>query len=136
MPLLSNAQRLFLRPPRLARLATVGPRATPHVVPVWYAMEGDAFSFTTVMTRRTARYLLRDPRATFVVDDADPHGRQGIEIECGVVFVPDESERIARALALRYLGPEEGPVYAEGMLAVPGRSAFRGVPRRVRSWGI
>ena len=134
--MLTDAQRAFLLPPRLAHLATVGTHASPHVVPVWYQLEGDAFYFTTVMTRRTARHLLRDPRATFVVDDAEPHGRQGIEIECVVDFLPHEAERIARELALRYLGPLEGPPYAEGMLATPGRSAFRAVPRRIRSWGV
>jgi len=134
--MLTDAQRAFLQPPRLAHLATVGARATPHVVPVWYQLDGHAFYFTTVMTRRTARYLLRDPRATFVVDDAEPQGRQGIEIECVVEFLPHEAERIARELALRYLGPVEGPVYAAGMIATPGRSAFRAVPQRVHSWGM
>ncbi len=134
--MLTDAQRAFLQQPRLAHLATVGAHAIPHVIPVWYQLANGAFYFTTVTTRRTARHLLRDPRATFVVDDAEPEGRQGIEIECIVEFVPDEAERVARELALRYLGPMDGPVYAAGMIATPGRSAFRAEPRRVRSWGF
>lgn len=133
---LTDAQRAFLAPPRLAHLATVGPGGVPHVVPHWYAVEEDVFYFTTVTTRRTARYLTLDPCTTFVVDDAMFEGRQGIEIEATVVFVPDEAERMAWVLALRYLGPVDGPPYAKGMMAVPGRSAFRAFPRRVRSWGL
>jgi PPOX class probable F420-dependent enzyme len=132
----TDAQRSFLRPPRLAHVATVGPGGTPHVVPHWYVLEGDVFYFTTVRTRRTARYLARDPRAAFVVDDATFEGRQGIEIDLTVEFVPDEAERVASALALRYLGPVAGPPYAEEMMAVAGRSAIRAVPRRIRSWGL
>jgi len=136
MATLTDAQRAFLQPPRLAHLATVGAAGAPHVVPVWYALDGDAFYFTTVMTRRAARNLVRDPRMTFVVDDATPEGRQGIEIDAVVEFVPGETERVARMLAVRYLGEVEGPPYAEGMLSVPGRSAYRARPQRVRSWGV
>jgi PPOX class probable F420-dependent enzyme len=134
--MLTAQHRAFLRPPRLAHLATVGPAGAPHVVPHWYALENDVFYFTTVTTRRTARYLGRDPRAAFVVDDATFEGRQGIEIDLTVEFIPDDAERVASALALRYLGPVAGPPYAKGMMAVAGRSAFRAVPRRIRSWGL
>lgn len=134
--MLTDAQRTFVQPPRLAHLATISATGTPHVVPHWYVLQGDVFYFTTVTARRTARYLAHDPRTAFVIDDGVPYGRQGIEIEAVVEFVPHEAERVARALALRYLGPVEGPPYAEGMLSVPGRSAFRAMPRRIHSWGL
>jgi len=54
---------------RTAKLATSGPSGQPHVMPVWFALEGEELLFTTWGDSVKGRNLRRDPRAAIVVDD-------------------------------------------------------------------
>lgn len=72
---LTAAEREFLERLRVARLATVGTDGSPHVVPVVYAVVGDALCFVVDDKPKRTRYGLRrlrnidaDPRVAVVVD--------------------------------------------------------------------
>lgn len=134
---LSADVRRFLAPPRLARLATTNADGSPHVVPVWYLMEGDTFLITTRTGRVTARNIQRDNRVAMVIDTEEnsPHCPCVI-VEGRAAMAPEQAERVAREVALRYLGPEAGAAYAEKMLADHGRSAFRVWPEKIRSMNL
>src|SRR5258708_34875602 len=54
---------------RTAKVATSGPGGQPHVMPVWFALDGDELVFTTWGDSVKGRNLRRDPRAAIVVDD-------------------------------------------------------------------
>ena len=116
----------YLQAHELGRLATVGPRGAPHVVPVAYRYDvergsvriGQALMPGRGQERRYLRHLRADPRAAFVVDDLEPgpgwrasgvlvHGRAVIHEEGGEAF-----------------GPGFGPRWLEI------------VPRRASSWGV
>ena len=73
--------------PRLARLATVGPDGTPHVVPVGFAYNPghDSIDVGGRDFERTKKYrdVARTGRAALVVDDLesiDPWRPRGIEV--------------------------------------------------------
>jgi len=54
---------------RTAKVATSGPGGQPHVMPVWFALDGEELVFTTGGDSVKARNLRRDPRAAVVVDE-------------------------------------------------------------------
>jgi pyridoxamine 5'-phosphate oxidase family protein len=113
MSVFTEAERAYLRDEHpLARLATVGPDGTPHVMPVgMYRLDDDADVIDTtgrqLTTTKKWRDVLHNGRAAVVVDDVRPPFRpRGIEIR-------------GRAEAID--GPE--PV-------------IRIYPRRIVAWGL
>ena len=60
---ISSEVRDFLsRGTRTASLATVLPDGTPHVMPVWFVIDGDQVVFTTPADSVKGRNIQRDPR--------------------------------------------------------------------------
>src|SRR5438045_8977864 len=57
---------------RTAKLATSGPGGQPHVMPVWFALDGEDLVFTTWGDSVKGRNLRRDPRAAIVVEGEVP----------------------------------------------------------------
>jgi PPOX class probable F420-dependent enzyme len=60
---------------RVARLATLQPDGSPHLVPVTFAVDGDALAFAvdakpkTTQRLQRLRNIERDPRASLLVDE-------------------------------------------------------------------
>src|SRR4051794_34311292 len=54
---------------RTAAVATTRADGSPHVVPVWFAVDDGALVFTCAARSVKARNLARDPRAALSVDD-------------------------------------------------------------------
>jgi PPOX class probable F420-dependent enzyme len=54
---------------RTAKLATSGPGGQPHVMPVWFVLDGDVLGFTTWGESVKGRNLSRNPRAAVMVDE-------------------------------------------------------------------
>ena len=57
---------------RTAKWATSRTDGRPHVVPVWFVLEGDDLLITTGSTSVKGRAVLRDPRVALCVDDERP----------------------------------------------------------------
>jgi PPOX class probable F420-dependent enzyme len=55
-----------------AKMATVAPDGHPHVVPVWYIVDGGELVVTIMSTSAKGRHLVRDPRVAITVDDERP----------------------------------------------------------------
>lgn len=58
---------------RTGKLATVRVRGSSHVVPLWFALDGDELVFQTEKNSVRGRNLVRDPRYALAVDDAPPY---------------------------------------------------------------
>jgi PPOX class probable F420-dependent enzyme len=54
---------------RTAKLVTSGPGGQPHVMPVWFVLDGEELVFTTWGDSIKGRNLRRNPRAAVVVDE-------------------------------------------------------------------
>ncbi len=133
---LPPAVTAFLEEPRMARVSTVNADGSPHVVPMWYCLDGDALLFTTRASRVTIRNIERDGRVAVVVDDDAVHRYRGVVAEGIGEIVPDRAIHAARTISHRYLDPAAGDRYAAFMLAQPDRTAFRVLPTRCRHWGV
>ena len=76
-PVLGPEQRRYLESHRVARLATIDARGRPHVVPICYAVDGDALyspldekpKTVSPTELRRVRNLLDRPDVAIVVDD-------------------------------------------------------------------
>lgn len=74
MRAMSNAEmRAFLEyGTRTAKISTVAADGHPHVVPVWFVLDGEELVVTSNSGSAKARHLARDPRIAVCVDDERP----------------------------------------------------------------
>jgi PPOX class probable F420-dependent enzyme len=90
-----------------AKLATVRKDGRPHVVPVWFVLDGDALIFNTGDTTVKARNMRRDARVTICVDDeVAPYSFMIIE---GTAVLEENSPDLklwATRIGGRYMGDD------------------------------
>ncbi len=123
-------------PPRLARVATVNPDGSPHIVPMWFIRDGGRLGFTSRRGRATVRNILRDDRIACVVDDEDPRRYAAVVIDGRAQLLEHGVPDLVRRIARRYLPPPDGDRYADYMLGQSDRVAFVVIPDRISSWGL
>jgi len=116
---------------RTAKLATVHRDGRPHVVPIWFVLDGDDVVFTTGTETVKARAMRRDPRVCLCVDDERPPYSY-VMVE-GRVELSDDLEAMlpfATAIGGRYMGADRAEEFGRRN-AVPGELLVRLVPSRV-----
>ncbi len=105
-PAISDAARRFLEEKRFAVLATIARDGMPHQTTMWYELRGDTIVMNTADGRVKVNQLRNDARASVCIAD----GYQYVTIS-GVVSLDDApltAQNDARAMAIRYQGPEAG----------------------------
>ncbi len=125
-------QRNFLlHGTRTAKLATVRKDGRPHVVPIWFDLDGDTLVFTTWHTTIKAANMKRDGRICMCVDDEMPPFAY-IMIEGIASFVKDQGAllRWARRIGGRYMGSDRAEEYGKRN-GVEGELLVRVTPTRV-----
>ena len=127
-------------PPRTAKVATVRADGSPHLAPVWMALdastaEGDNplgdIVFNTGVDTVKGRTLRRDPRVTICVDDERPPF-SFVTID-GIATLSDDLEEVARWAAIlggRYMGAERAEEYGRRNGGA-GELLVRVRPRRI-----
>jgi PPOX class probable F420-dependent enzyme len=116
---------------RTAKVATSGAGGQPHVMPVWFALDGEELVFTTWGDSVKGRNLRRDPRAAIVVDEeVAPYAF--VHIRGRVTLGEDLEEllRFATAIAGRYVGADRAEEFGRRN-AVPGELLVRLRPELV-----
>ncbi|WP_369148694.1 PPOX class F420-dependent oxidoreductase [Streptomyces sp. R44] len=110
---------------RTGKLATVRDDGSPHVVPVWFVLDGDDVVFNTGKDTVKGRNLARDGRVSLCVDDDTPpfayvsiRGRAELSEELG------ELRRWAARIGGRYMGADRAEEFGERN-AVPGELLVR-----------
>ena len=97
---------------RTAAVATTRADGSPHVVPVWFIVDGDALVFTCAGASVKARNLARDPRiAMSVDDDAFPYAFATVSGRAEIVERPDDFLAWTTRIALRYVGAARADEY-------------------------
>ena len=130
--------RAFLDEQRIVSVATTGPNGRPHLVPLWYVVDGDALRGWTYGKSQKAKNLERDPRATLQIEDGVEYQElRGVMFECDVE-VERDPERVAdygTALFERY-APGTDPDELREMILKQAqkRIGLRFVPTRTVSW--
>lgn len=120
-----------------AKLATVREDGRPHVVPVWFDIDGEDIVFTTWLRSVKGKNMQRDPRVCICVDNESPPF-SFMQVE-GTASISDEPEALkawAARLGGRYMGQETADYYGERN-GVPGEVVVRVRPTRiVVEWNV
>lgn len=106
--------QFLIEKPRTGKAATVKTDGSPHVVPIWFALDGETLVFTTWHATVKAANLRRDSRIAICVDDQQPpfsfvqiEGRASLEEDT------DDLEYWATRIAGRYMGEQKAEEYGK-----------------------
>lgn len=110
---MTQAEReAFLAEARVGVLAVEQPAGPPIAVPVWYAYApGGLLSISTDGGSRKAVLIRAAGRFTLCVQD-ERRPYKYVSVECALAAVERAAMDERRALAIRYLGPDEGARFA------------------------
>jgi PPOX class probable F420-dependent enzyme len=126
-----EVQAFLLEGTRTGKLATVRADGRPHVVPIWFTLDGDALIFTTGASSIKAKNFRRDPRVTLCVDDdRPPYAFAIIEGTVETSENIDELKLWATKLGARYMGADRAEEFG-ARNAVEGELLVRLHPTRV-----
>jgi PPOX class probable F420-dependent enzyme len=116
---------------RTAKVATTMTSGEPHVMPVWFVLDGDELVFMTGAASVKGRNLRRDPRIALVVDeDVAPYAFVHIRGRVSISEDMDELRRFATEIGGRYMGTERAQEFGQRN-AVPGELLVRVTPERI-----
>ena len=115
---------------RTAKLATVRKNGGPHVVPIWFVLDGDDVIFTTGIGTVKGKAIQRDPRVALCVDDDTPPF-SFVTIEGSVTISRDHDELLkwATRLGARYMGADRAEEFGRRN-AVPDELLLRLTPTK------
>jgi|SRR5579884_2554538 len=117
---------------KTGKLATVRADGRPHIVPIWFLLDGDSIVFTTWHKSVKAANIRRDSRVSLCVDDERPPFAY-LLIE-GTATLSDDTETLkhwATLLGGRYMGEDQAEAYGKRN-AVPGELLVRVTPTKIR----
>jgi PPOX class probable F420-dependent enzyme len=133
---------ILLAEERVVTCATIGPRGRPHLMPLWFVVEGKTIVSWTFAKSQKARNLERLPEATLQVEAGTAYQElRGAMLECDVELVRDLAAitLIGLALGARYAaagGPAGPSTEREAAVAkqAPKRVGLRFHPTRIVTW--
>jgi PPOX class probable F420-dependent enzyme len=116
---------------RTGKVAIARKNGAPHVVPVWFVLDGDDFIFTTNVDTVKGRAVRRDGRVALCVDDErPPFAFVSIEGVASTSENLDEMLPWATAIGARYMGADRAEEFGRRN-AVAGEMLVRVTPERV-----
>jgi PPOX class probable F420-dependent enzyme len=129
---LTDEQKEFLlQGTRTGKLATVRKDGRPHVVPIWFVLDGNTLIFNTGDTSVKALNMRRDARVVICVDDENaPYSFIIVE---GTATLEENSADLklwATRIAGRYMGDGRAEEYGTRN-STPGELLVRVTPTKV-----
>jgi PPOX class probable F420-dependent enzyme len=116
---------------RTAKIATTQSDGRPHVVPVWFVLDGDTVVFMTGESTAKGKHILRDPRVTMCVDDEmPPFSFVMIEGTVTTALNPPEMPAWSIRIARRYMGEAQAEAFGKRN-AVDGEMLVRLTPTKI-----
>lgn len=115
MSIITSEVRAFLMDTvHTGKLATVRADGRPHVVPIWFDLDGDTLYFSTWHSTVKAKNIRRDPRICICVDDERPPFSYAM-LEGVAEFVDDKDASLywATRIGGRYMGSEQAKAYGK-----------------------
>jgi PPOX class probable F420-dependent enzyme len=116
---------------RTGKLATVRQDGRPHIVPIWFDLDGDDLIFTTWHKSVKAVNMRRDPRICLCIDDETPPFAY-VQIEGTAAFSDDMADlrRWATRIGGRYMGADRAEAYGRRN-GVEGELLVRVTPTKI-----
>jgi len=124
-------KRFAFDTPRTAKLATVRADGSPHVAPIWVALDGDEVVFTTGEATVKGKCIARDPRVAMAFDDeTPPFSFVLVEGEARISRDPEELLKWSTVLGGRYMGEDRAEEFGRRN-AVPEELLVHVRPTRI-----
>src|SRR5512132_3674444 len=99
---------------RTGKLATTRHDGRPHVVPIWFVLDGDDFVFNTGAHSIKGRSLARNGIAVLCVDDErPPYAFVTVTGTVTITTERDDLRRWATAIGARYMGADRAEEFGE-----------------------
>lgn len=128
---LSEVASFLMRGTRTAKVATTMSSGQPHVMPVWFVLDGEEVVFTTGAGTVKGRNLRRDPRIALVVDeDVAPYAFVHIRGRARISEDMNELLRFTTKIGGRYMGRDRAEEFGRRN-AAPGELLVRVMPERI-----
>ncbi len=127
----------FLDEPRMVRVSTVNPDATPHIVPLCYKFDSGegTFLISTGADSVTVKNLKRSPAITLCIDDAEfPFRAVIVEGAAEVSGVLGTDHEGLKVVIDQFFGPDMWATYKEGPIAQKIRVRINLSPSRWKWW--
>lgn len=109
---LPSESHALLDQPNFAHVVTLMRDGTPQSTPVWIDRDGDVVVFNTAKGRAKHRNLVRDPRITVSVHDANNPYRY-LQVRGRAEFVDEGADAHIDAMAKKYLGKDRYPMHSD-----------------------
>lgn len=128
----SDEVRAFLSEgTRTGKLGTLTKDGAPHVMPIWFVLDGDDIVFNTGAGSVKGRHIMGDGRVSLLVDDErPPYAFVHIRGQAVGTDNPPENLQWATTIGERYMGAERAPEFGERN-AVRGELLVRLTPARI-----
>ena len=120
----------LLELPLVAVLATYRRDGSVLLSPVWHRWRDGGFDVVVGPNDIKLKHLRRDPRASVLVYGHEPP-YAGLEARGEVRLATEGAAEAILSMAVRYLGPEDGPAYAA---TVTNAVLVRLEPDELRGW--
>ncbi len=106
--MLTEEVRQFLQQPRIARLSTIDDDGFPHIVPLWFDLDGDDLIIISDRNTRKIDHIARNPNGALQVGgDAEPAGSPGYMFKGILSVEPDPNYRWLAQVTRRYEASEQ-----------------------------
>ena len=116
---------------RTGKLATVNEDGRPHVVPVWFLIDGEKLIFCTGLNSVKYSNMARDPRVCISVDEEkDLYSFVKIDGRATFSNDPDDLLLWSTRIAARYMGKENAEQYGKRNSG-PGETLVIVEPERI-----
>ena len=116
---------------RTGKLAVPRADGAPHVVPIWFVLDGDDIIFTTADSNVKGKSIVRDGRAAVCVDDQAPP-YSFVLLQGTAAWSDDLDDMLGWAIKIgaRYMGADRAEEFGRRN-AVPGEILVRLIPARI-----
>ena len=116
---------------RTGKLAVLTPSGHPHVMPIWFVLDGDDIVFNTGAKTVKGKHILRDGRVSLAVDDErPPFAYVHIRGTATAQDNPPDMLEWATRIGARYMGDDRAEEFGRRN-GVAGELLVRLTPERV-----
>jgi PPOX class probable F420-dependent enzyme len=120
---------------RTGSLATTRASGSPHVVPVWFVLDGEDLIFMTGENTVKGKAIRRDPRIALSVDLSEPpYAFVLVEGRCTVSTDLEEMLPLSIRIAARYMGLGKAEAFGRRN-TVEGELLVRLSPEKITAYG-
>jgi len=99
--ILTEPVRTFLEQALIARIAVIDNHGYPHMIPIWFARDGDDVMFFSSRNARKIKHVQANPKGALTIG-GDPYGSEGYLLKGEFSIEEDLGHRWLREITFRY----------------------------------